>query len=99
MKIGTTPRHTFTLPFSTDGIEEIEIMYSQNGKNKLRKTKDDCALGGNEIVCQLTQEDTFQFCGNAIVSIQLRVRTNTGEVLASDIISRPCMSCLSKEVL
>ena len=32
MRLGSTPKHTFTLPFETDLIQELKITYSQNKK-------------------------------------------------------------------
>ena len=107
MNIGTTPKHIFTLPFSAEEeVEAVEITYSQNGKVKLRKTKDDCTITGNDIIVELSQEDTFNFCEtdiivttDIIVKIQIRVRLKDGQVLASDIITCNCQRCLSHEVL
>lgn len=98
MRIGTTPTHTFTIPFSSDMIRECQIIYQQNEKEVLTKYKKDCTMQDESILVTLTQEETFLF-KKGHVSIQVRVVTHNGEALASDIILVSCKRCLSDEVL
>ena len=40
----TTPYHNFVLPFKADEIAELDITYSQNGKEICAKSKDDVII-------------------------------------------------------
>lgn len=99
MKIGTTPTHTFTLPFDTEIIQAVEITYSQNGNVVLQKNERDCTMIGDTISIKLSQLDTFEFDEGINVEIQIRVLTTDECVFASDIFSVSCKRCLSGEVL
>ena len=79
---GTTPTHTFNIPFDTSLIDEVRVVYSQNDTPLLTKTTEDCIMVEQTISVTLTQEDTFLF-DNKPVDIQLRVLTKAGEALAS----------------
>ena len=97
MKRGTTPTHTFTLPFDVSMVEKARVLYSQNDELKLSKT--DCVLDGNTVTVRLTQEDTFKLECGKFVDIQLRVLTPDGDALNSDIIRVSVERCLENEVL
>lgn len=96
MKRGTTPTHTFTVPFDTAGISEARVIYSQQGRTVLVKT--DLTMEKNVITVRLTQEDTFRFSPDR-VDIQLRVKFPDGTVLASDIRTVPVERCLEEVVM
>ena len=49
MRLGTTPKHTFTFPFETDLIQELKITYSQNKKIILEKYLSDCEVDKNSV--------------------------------------------------
>lgn len=83
MIVGTTPTHSFNIPFNTDIIMAVRIVYSQNDSPVLIKTTDECVLEDKTISTTLTQEDTFKFDHKLPVEIQVRVLTNTGTSLAS----------------
>lgn len=95
---GSTPTHTFVLPFDLDAIANIIVTYRQNGCNVLQKTMEDnfaditVDMDTREVSIQLTQSDTRVFtCGpkykNNIVQIQLKVLFENGSVMLSDVIS------------
>ena len=96
---GTTPTHVFTVPFKADIIEKLEIVYAQSGKAVVTKNIDACKISGNEISVTLTQEDTLSFEDEENIAIRVRVLTNEGEALASNIIHTYCGIRLSNEVL
>lgn len=96
---GTTPTHIFTLPFGAETIKTIQIIYAQNGVEKLTKSNADCALEGNSVSVKLTQEDTFAFADDACVEVQVRVLTMGNDALASRVMRVHCHECLSDEVL
>lgn len=96
--IGTTPTHIFRLPFGTDMIKKIHVIYRQ-GNTVLKKTTEDCVLSENTVEVSLTQEDTFLFDHRANVEMQVRVLTTNDEALKSNIIVRAVSDCLESEVL
>lgn len=96
---GTTPTHTFELPFDTELVSASKIIYAQGGTIVLTKTVADCELKENEIRTRLTQEETFLFDCRMPVSIQVRVLTIGGDALVSDILQVPVKKCLDTEVL
>lgn len=96
---GTTPQHTFLMPFNTDLIKVIHIIYMQNDVTVLKKTNSDITLSGSNASVKLTQEDTLMFSSDSFVDIQIRVLTNGNDALASNIITIRCERLLSDEVL
>ena len=99
MRIGTTPTHTFILPFDTKTIQKVQIVYSQNDQIVLEKCVEDCTLKENTVCVKLTQEETFLFKSKCSVKVQLRVMTTGGDVISSDVMCVCCDECLSDEVL
>lgn len=99
MKQGTTPTHTFTLPFETDVVAKVRVLYAQNGKLKIVKTETDATKEGNTISVKLTQEETFRLHHSFPTEIQIRVLTLSKEAFVSDVFSVPTDQCFSYEVL
>lgn len=107
---GSTPIHTFVLPFDLDQIANIMVTYRQNNCNVLQKNMDDnmadisVDMEAREISVQLSQTDTLVFtCGpkykNNLVEIQLRVLFDNGTVLSSDIIRDRVENSLSDALI
>lgn len=94
---GSTPTHTFRVPFDTSTIDELHLIYSTNGKVRVRKTKEDCILKDNTIEVMLTQDDTLKLT-EAFVNIQLRV-VRDGVVFSSRALAVPVGKCLEDEVI
>ena len=80
---GTTPTHIFNLPFEVDIVECVRITYAQRGKTVFTKGDEDVELEGNQVRVTLTQEDTLMFDCNDCVYVQLKVKTVSGQVLAT----------------
>ena len=99
MRLGTTPKHTFTFPFETSLIKELKITYAQKNKTVLEKHLADCEIETNSVSCTLTQEETFNFENGVNVEVQARVLTMGGDALASDIRIITAERCLDREVL
>lgn len=99
MKRGTTPTHTFTLPFETSLLKTVRVVYSQLGRVILTKTGGELSLSGNTVSVKLSQEDTLRFNCSHPVEIQIRVKTLTGDVHNSDIERTTVGRCLENEVL
>ena len=96
MRIGTTPTHTFTLPADLAGsVEKVRVVYAQGDKVILAK---DANIEGSEVFVELTQEETLKFSQKMRVEIQLRVLTDGGKALTSDIILKKPYECLENEV-
>lgn len=96
---GTTPIHTFNIPFDTDIISKVRIIYAQNDTVLFTKTEADCDFKDKSIIVTLTQEDTFRFDHKEKVQIQLRVLTAKGEALSSTVDLVGVSKCLEDEVL
>ena len=95
---GTTPTHTFTLPFGQDQIKDIRISYTQDDVEIVVKQLDDCTFNGNDCIVSLTQVETFSF-EEGKADIQIRILTTVDTVLNSDIITRSVYKSLNEEVL
>ena len=96
---GTTPLHTFTLPFSTSIVDKVRVIYSQNDEIVLRKEGETCQLNENKVSVKLTQHDTFLFDCHYLVDIQVRVLTKSGDALTSLPKRIGVDKCLENEVL
>lgn len=96
---GTTPTHTFTLPFDSSLIREVKIIYAQSDKQIFCKKTGDCILSGDTIRTTLTQEETFLFDCKKLVQIQVRVLTLAGEVLSTEEMTTTVEKCLDNEVM
>lgn len=96
---GTTPTHTFELPFDTSIIKEVKVIYAQDDKQIFCKRTDDCKLEGNILSTKLTQEETFMLDCTKMVQIQIRVLDQAGEANNSDEINVVLHRCLDDEVL
>lgn len=96
---GTTPTHTFKIPFDTSLIAELRITYKQPTGVELTKCETDCTLSENSIAVKLTQEETLQFNHKYNVEIQVRILTQGGDVVASKVLTTTVEKCLNDEVL
>lgn len=99
MRQGTTPRHTFTLPFETSIVKKVRVLYAQGGTLKIVKKENEAEMSGNTISVRLTQAETLCLNPKFKTDIQVRVLTETNDSLASEIFSVDTERCLSKEVL
>lgn len=97
MRQGTTPIHTFTLPFDTGTVQKARVIYAQGGDPKIIKT--DVGMDGNTISVQLSQEDTLKLDCNERVYIQLHILTQAGDSLVSPVFTKFVRELLYREVL
>lgn len=77
----------FTLPFSTDLLAEAYVTLSQDKKVVVDKPLAELERNGNRLSVRLTQEETLLLDSERKTEIQVRVRTQENEALASDIIT------------
>lgn len=96
---GTTPTHTFTIPFDTASLLAARITYAQDGVEVFSVETEDCTMNGQEIAATLKQEDTLKLAYNKEVKIQLHLLTNLGVSLKSDVYIASVGESLSDEVL
>lgn len=99
MMQGTTPTHTFELPFDASTFKTVRVIYSQDDAPALVKTDGEVKISGSTISVQLTQEDTFKFSTDKRVRIQIRLLSQDGEALGSEIITKSVQECLENEVM
>lgn len=99
MRQGTTPTHTFLLPFDSSNIKALEITYAQHDVVLITKGFDDCVFNGKVAAIELSQEETFKFDITTPIQIQLRVLTDTDQAYATKIYLTNISKSLSKEVL
>ncbi len=107
MRRGTTPTHTFTLPFSFPSGACIRIVYAQNDVILVEKTTEDCEINGAVVKTRLTSEETLRFdcsphyqVGMLLpypVEIQIGLRTAEGEKFWSAIIIESVERCLRED--
>ena len=99
MPRGTNPMNIYTLPFSTDLVEKVRIIFSQRDGMKIKKTEKDVEMDGNTVKVRLTQEETFRLKHTMPVKHQIRVRTTCGDVFKSKVYTFTVDECLDSEVL
>ena len=108
MFTATTPNHTFTLPIDTSNFTILRIIYKQAGEcNKIIKLvkeyKNGVAAPGMTldekiVIIKLTQQETLLFKeGN--VNVQVRVVTNGGDVIDSQIMSVSVVEAADNDIL
>lgn len=91
MTRGTTPTHVFTVDpqILSGGVSAVFITYAQNGRVMIEKETQDVVVGENTLTVKLTQDDTLKLyapSSDTEVEIQIRIKTNSGEALASNVI-------------
>lgn len=104
----TTPTHQFIFKqFNPEELKVLNIYYSQQGRELLKKEKKDCSFttqetedGENYIVfIVLTQEETKLFKSRYPVKVQLRGLTNDNCALATDEYEIEVKDVINDEVL
>lgn len=99
MPRGTNPWYTYTLPFSTNLVKKIRIIFKQEDGIKIRKTEKDVEMDGKKVKVRLTQEDTFRLNPMYPVKHQIRVLNTGGDVFKSKPKTFTTEECLDSEVL
>lgn len=82
---GTTPIHIFSVPVDPLLIDKLRIIYAQGNEAKIIRTLESCAIDGDKVSVQLTQEETLSLNSSQCVQIQMRILTTGGDALASEI--------------
>ena len=84
---GTTPTLQFEIPIDMELVDVLNVAFSQRGKMVLCKTVSDCQIDGNIARCRLSQQDTLALDHSCCVEIQVRIKTISGDALASQVLS------------
>lgn len=87
---GTTPTVTFYCDFDTTTIGAetiIEITFAQGGVVLFTKDESDTTIDyeANALSVTLTEDDTLAFDENRDIQMQIRLKFDDAEVIASDI--------------
>lgn len=96
---GTTPTFCLKMNRRIDGYEEISVAFSQKHSLVLEKATKDCHVDGNYLVIGLSQEETLRFSSGIPTSIQVRVRFNEMNAIASNVIMIDTKKILREGVL
>lgn len=89
MRRATTPTHIFTLPdeVGVTTIVAANLVYSQDGEMKLKKSLNDLIIDENKNALYFTfTQDEATIFAPAKALTQLRVKTSDGAILASQMI-------------
>lgn len=96
---GTTPTHSWEMPFPASAVKAVRVTYTQDKTTILEKTESDCTIADNLISVKLTQEDTLNFEALKNASVQVKVLTTAGDVVANDESKIVIQDTLNEEVL
>lgn len=80
---GTTPTHTFILPFSVNLLADLSVTYRQKRRILVRRNIGECELSDNVVAVTLTQEESLSFLPDEIAEVQIKIFSDGGDVLAS----------------
>lgn len=107
MRRGTTPTHTFTLPFEIPEGAKLRIVYAQNERILVEHTTSACQINGAVVTTRLSAEETLRFdCREHYhegryqtypVEIQVGIATALGDKLWSEIIETDVERCLRED--
>lgn len=81
---GTTPLHSFELPYPIEIIDDIRVIYGQGKQLLFTKTKSDCVIENNEIQILLSQEETLMFTSFQNVFIEIKIKLKNGKVVRNE---------------
>lgn len=72
---GTTPKLIFNVDFDVTYIEVLWVTFKQGSQIKIEKQLADCSFNTekNQIIVNLTQEETLSLSANKDLNIQIRV--------------------------
>ena len=96
--VGSTPIHTFTLPFDISGATNVVLIYSQDYKEVFKKEMQELTISGDTISLILTQEDTFKFNPDRLGQVQVSLLID-GNPKDSDVVWFKIKRNLRTEVL
>lgn len=97
---GTTPTLTITIDdVDFSSMKDFTITISQNGEKKIVKHKNEATINGDTISCTLSQQDTLNLMTGTRASIQVKMETESGEVIGTEIVKTSVDPILDEEVM
>ena len=102
---GSTPTHTFTVPFDLIPGTKVRIVYAQNNKIILERETETCTVTKNVISIDLTSDETLLFdCSPHYVNgkwekypIEIQVGIDNGKKIWSYIFTETAERCLKED--
>lgn len=104
MYTGTTPTHSFKLPYDTSTLKAIQVIYKQGGMKMTKLYKNNklppgMSVDGAYVYVKLTEQETSAFSPDTLALCQIRVRTEEDNVIPSKIKQIKVYESLDTEVL
>jgi hypothetical protein len=106
---GTNPEHEFELPYPADIIDNIRVIYGQNGipvlTKALKSTTEPCLLEpigelNSRVIVRLTEKETYSISASRPLDIEIRVQFADGKIVRSeDLISLRVLDTMDNEVM
>ena len=96
---GSTPTHTFNIPYPKNIIDKVIVTYTQEDKIVFERKDNDVIVKDYSIQVELTQENTLALDPSKMVCIQLKIKTVTGKVIPSNKLYKSVEEVLNKEVM
>ena len=106
---GTNPEHEFELPYPAGTIDDVRVIYGQNGKSVLKKTlklnPEECLLTpidelNSKVIVRLAENETYLISASRPLDIEIRVKLNNGKIVRSeDLISLRVIDTMDNEVM
>lgn len=84
---GSTPKHTFTLLEEVENIQNIFASYGQHGVELFCKKGNDVQWDGNDILVQLSQQDTLKLECGVVAQMQLKLLLTDGNVRYTEVVT------------
>ncbi len=99
MRRGTTPTFFFELPADATHFLTVEIVFVQDGKTVLTVDRSRLTANGRQVSFRMTEEETLSFLPEVNAELQLRLITEEGQVLVSDIRTCPIRKKYPEDLL
>lgn len=106
---GTNPEHEFELPYPADAIDNVRVIYGQNGipvlTKALKSTTEPCSLESidelnSKVIVRLTENETYSISASRPLDIEIRVQLTSGKIVRSeDLISLRVLDTMDNEVM
>ena len=94
---GSTPTHSFGIPFDTNAITSVIIIYAQDGAEVFRKRTADCTITDHDVSVKLAQADTLKLKAATAAKAQMVIHSD-GDVFVSREIEMTVEDILSEDV-
>lgn len=96
---GSNIPHRLEVEIDLRNAVMLEITYQQNGKTVLKKHIDDCTISENEVIVEITQQESMRFREKIPTRIQLRPKFPDGTTFPSYPITVDTGELLDEELI